>query len=183
MLDQEHQKLLLQLAREAIVAHLEERKIRIAIPKEPIYRTKKGVFVTLHKGSRLRGCIGYIRPYFSLFGSVKELAVSAAFNDPRFPPLREDELEKTTIEISVLSDLIPVDRKKLDEIEIGRDGVYIDGSFGSGLLLPQVAVEQGWDRTTFLRAVSEKAGLPPISYMSEAYNLFRFSAQIFSESR
>lgn len=181
MLEREHKVFLLKLARLAIKAYLRDTQIKIKKPVDPVYKEKKGLFVTLHIDSHLRGCIGYIKPYYSLYKTVKDLAVSAAFKDPRFPPLTEEEFALIDIEISVLSELIPVAKDKLEEIRIGRDGIYIDGTYGSGLLLPQVAVENDWDRATFLRSLCHKAGLPPKSYLSDLYNLFRFTTEVFSE--
>ncbi len=181
MLNREHKFFLLNLARLAIKAYITDTQIKVTKPDDQIYKEKKGLFITLNIDEELRGCIGYIKPYYSLYKSVKELAVSAAFKDPRFPPLTEEEFELIDIEISVLSELIPVSTDKLDEIEIGRDGIYIVGTYGSGLLLPQVAVENNWDKITFLKNLCHKAGIPPKSYLSGLYNLYRFSAEVFSE--
>ena len=181
MLKTEQKKLLLRLARESILAHLEKRDIAINQPEDQIYKEKRGAFVTLHNNKQLRGCIGYIKPYKSLFQTIKEMARAAAFQDPRFPSISLKEMDQIDIEISILSELTPVSKDQLREITIGRDGLYIEGLYGVGLLLPQVAVEWNWDRETFLRETCHKAGLPGNCYLDPQNQIYRFSAEIFSE--
>ncbi len=180
MLSEEQKKFLLNLARKTIKAEIEKSKLSITCPDEPIYQRKTGGFVTLHKAGKLRGCIGYVIAYKSLFETIKEMAKAAAFNDPRFPSLQKSELEHIEIEISVLSELIPV--QSVDEIKIGRDGLLIQNSFTSGLLLPQVATEWKWDRKTFLEQTCNKAGLDRNCWQQPDTEIFRFFAEIFSES-
>lgn len=179
MLSEEQKKFLLNLARETIKAELEKSKLSITCPDEPFYQRKTGGFVTLHKAGKLRGCIGYVIAHKSLFETIKEMAKAAAFNDPRFPSLQKSELENIEIEISILSELIPV--QSVDEIKIGRDGLLIRNSFTSGLLLPQVALEWNWDRKTFLEQTCNKAGLPINCWKNSETEIFRFTAEIFSE--
>lgn len=138
-----------------------------------------GVFVTIYKGNRLRGCIGYVEETGPLIDIVREVAVKAAVEDPRFPPLKAEELSQTRLEISVLSTLEPID--DFEKIEIGRDGLIIEMEGRRGLLLPQVAEEYGWERDEFLSNTAMKAGLPPNAWQDPSARIFRFSAEVFSE--
>ncbi|MCD8480922.1 MAG: AmmeMemoRadiSam system protein A [Candidatus Cloacimonetes bacterium] len=123
--------------------------------------------------------MGYIKGYKTITESIRELAMAAAFRDPRFPPLKASELPDITIEMSLLSPMEAV--QDISEITIGRDGLYLEHPRSSGLLLPQVATEQRWDRDTFLRQVCRKAGLPDQAWQDEGAKLYRFTAEIFSE--
>ncbi|HEX67952.1 MAG TPA: AmmeMemoRadiSam system protein A, partial [bacterium] len=148
------------------------------IVKYPRLKKPGACFVTLKENGRLRGCIGTLFPGKPLYENVARMAVSAAFYDYRFPPLRKEELEKIKIEISVLSPLKRI--KSFEEIEVGKHGLYlIKGSY-RGVLLPQVATEYGWDRWQFLQAVSRKAGLPPDAYKEGAV-IYIFTAEVFGE--
>lgn len=172
-------KFLLNLARESITAELEKRPLSITKPEDELYDRKLGAFVTLHRFGNLRGCIGQVIPRMSLFETIVEMAKAAAFGDPRFPNLKQEEVDDIEIEISILSELILV--KKADEIEVGRDGLMIRKGIYSGLLLPQVATEQNWDKHTFLDHTCLKAGLAPGSWQDPQTELYRFTADIFSE--
>jgi len=177
--DQE-KTMLLELARRSIRHYFQEGTplaVRPADYPEEL-RQKKGVFVTLKEKGRLRGCIGYVRAVRPLVQSVAEMAVEAAFEDPRFLPLAERELEELHIEISVLSALRPV--RDPESIIVGRDGLMVVKGLRSGLLLPQVAVEQGWDRETFLENTCRKAGLPLDAWKDA--DIYRFTAVVFGES-
>ena len=165
------------LAREAIMAGAKKIPFRPPEPDSKILKEKRGAFVTLKMGGMLRGCIGMVRAAKPLFEVVAEMAQSAAFEDPRFTPLDEEELENIEIEISVLSPLIRVENP--EEIKVGRDGLMIRLDFHSGLLLPQVAKEHDWNRTTFLEQTCLKAGLPKNSYKDKAAEIYRFTADIF----
>jgi len=143
-----------------------------------ILKGKKGAFVTLKKHGHLRGCIGYIEAKKPLYKTVAEMAIAAAFNDPRFPPLRSDELTHITLEISVLSPLKEI--KDIREIEAGVHGLYITKGFHSGLLLPQVAKEYKWDRLTFLEETCYKAGLHPDAWKDKDTKIYIFSADVFN---
>lgn len=142
---------------------------------------ERGAFVTLHKNGQLRGCIGNFVGDGSLERTVSQMAVAAASQDPRFRPLRPDELAEIDIEVSVLSPLERIDDPEL--IEVGRHGIYLISPRGRGVLLPQVAVEQGWDRWTFLDHTCLKAGLNPGCWREPEVNIFIFSADIFGESQ
>ena len=140
---------------------------------------ERGVFVTLKKQGDLRGCIGYIQPVKPLYIAVGEMAVSAGTGDPRFSPVGENELSDITIEISVLSPMKQI--KDVEEIEVGRDGIYIVKDYYSGVLLPQVATEHDWDGERFIEETCLKAGLPPDAWEKGA-QVYTFSAEIFGET-
>ncbi len=178
MYSPEQKKILLSLARNSILYRFEN--IKFELPTDAAFAEKRGLFVSLHIGTELRGCIGYIKGYKSITQSIAEMAQAAAFRDPRFSPLTRSELDQLCLEISVLGDLIPLE--KGDEPVIGRDGLYIEHPYGSGLLLPQVAVEWGWNANTFLRELCRKAGLAPSAYLDAQSNLYRFTAEVFSEA-
>jgi len=174
--DEEEAKLL-QMARQALAHYLEDGSIRYFEVSEPNLRRRLGAFVTLKQGGELRWCRGWITTHQPLYRTVQDSAVSAAVEDPRFPSLTLEELEETTIEISVLSPLTRV--WNVNEIQVGRDGLFIHLGGRSGLLLPQVAAENGWDTDEFLRAVCRKAGLPEDAWPGS--DLYRFRAQVFGE--
>ena len=136
-------------------------------------------FVTLEKNGQLRGCIGHTTASDMLYKTVTQCAVQAATGDPRFQPVTEKELKDIHIEISVLSPMQPV--RNLDEIVVGRDGLMIFKGGMRGLLLPQVAVDYGWDRTTFLEQTCRKAGLASEAYKDPDAVIFKFQAVIFGE--
>ncbi len=172
---------LLKLARTSIRLHLlGKRPERLPYFSETL-KTESGAFVTLHINKELRGCIGYVKAFKPLQDAVADLAISAAFNDPRFPALTFEEFKQIDLEISVLTP--PELVSHVSEIQIGRDGLIIKNGFYEGLLLPQVAVEYNWDRDTFLEQTCRKAGLPSDSWNDKETEIFRFSALIFDESR
>ena len=142
-------------------------------------KEKYGVFVTLHIGDQLRGCIGYVVGVEPLQSAVREMAKSAAFNDPRFPPLDKDEVADLKIEISVLSPLKQIE--DINEIQVGFHGIVIEKGIHKGLLLPQVATEYNWDVETFLGHTCMKAGLSSDDWKSKNTKIQIFSAEIFSE--
>jgi len=137
----------------------------------------RGAFVTLRTGGQLRGCIGNIHGNQPLHRTVAQMAEEAAFNDPRFPPLSREELEKLDIEISAMTPLRRINN--VEEIEVGKHGIYIEKGFFSGLLLPQVATEYGWDRQTFLEHTCYKAGLHKDAWKEKNTKIHIFSADIF----
>lgn len=146
-------------------------------PASPALLEPRGVFVTLKKGGDLRGCIGYVLPTKPLYLAVRDNAINAALEDPRFMPVQEGELDDLYIEISVMTPLQPVANP--EEIVVGQDGLVIEGRGRVGLLLPQVAPEQGWDREQFLEGVCMKAGLSPGAYRSREVKLSKFQAHVF----
>jgi len=140
----------------------------------------RGVFVTLRLQNDLRGCIGYVEPRLPLLEAVREVAQKSAFEDPRFPPLSEEELKEVEIEISVLSPLRKI--SSVDEIEIGKHGLVVDAGYTRGLLLPQVATEYGWGKEEFLSHTARKAGLPADAWKHRGIELFAFTSDVFSEA-
>lgn len=144
-----------------------------------ILKQKLGVFVTLKKHDALRGCIGYIMGYEPLYQAVIENTKNSSARDPRFPKVTSAELKELDIEISVLSPMEKV--KSLDEIKVGRDGLVLKNGFNSGVFLPQVPMEQHWDKTTYLEQLGLKAGLGRTAYRDPDTELFRFTAQVFGE--
>jgi uncharacterized protein len=151
------------------------------------FSEKLGVFVTLTENKELRGCIGFPEPVYPLNDAIVQAARAAAFGDPRFKPLKEDDFTEIEIEISVLTkpQLIRVKKPEdyLKEIKIGRDGLIIRAGLYSGLLLPQVATDHDWDVETFLRHLCMKASLSIDAWQNVSYRIYRFSAQIFHEKK
>lgn len=148
----------------------------------------RGVFVTLrrHPSGALRGCIGYPLPRYPLGTAIERAAEAAATEDPRFPPVRALELPSLTVEVSVLTVPEPLRFTTPEEavraVRIGRDGLIVEGRGSSGLLLPQVAPEQGWDAQQLLDGTCEKAGLPPRAWRSPGLTIYRFEAEVFAEA-
>ena len=176
-LTETQQKSLLQLARGAIQAsacsqRLEEIVIPSDVPAECC-----GVFVTLHKGKRLRGCMGHIEALKPLAQTVCECAFAAALRDPRFDPVTPEELAGLRIEISVLSAFIEI---APEQVEVSVHGLYISRGAQTGLLLPQVATHWNWDRERFLKETCRKAGLDEDAWRHGA-RIQAFTAQVFAE--
>jgi AmmeMemoRadiSam system protein A len=170
--------ILLQTAREAIAARLAARP-PVFPPPTAALRTPCGAFVTLRAEGQLRGCIGHITGSAPLVEAVKEVARSSAFEDPRFPPVGAAEWPRVRIEISVLS---PFERiTDPARIEVGVHGIMLRRGYRSGLLLPQVATEEGWDRATFLAHTCRKAGLPSEAWKAPDTQIEIFSALVFHE--
>jgi hypothetical protein len=145
--------------------------------ESPILKENRGAFVTIHKKGELRGCIGYIEGRGPLYKTIVEMAEAAAFRDPRFTPVKEKELPELELEISVLTPLQKI--KEANEIQVGKHGIYIKKGWFSGLLLPQVATEYGWDHLTFLEHTCQKAGLPSNAWKEKDTEIYIFSADIF----
>ena len=173
---QDERRLLLNLARQAICAALEQRQLDLAPPSEHLAE-HRGAFTTLHIDGELRGCVGYVFPQYSLYRTVAETAVAAAFDDPRFAPMQKSEYPNLEFEISVLSPLQPIDP---EDVEVGRHGLVVTYGSRRGLLLPQVPVEHVWDRVTFLEQTCIKAGLPSDAWEHGA-RIEAFTAEIFSD--
>ena len=172
-------KSLLMDARETLCASLEGRKTRYNEPL-PELAASHGVFVTLRTGKgELRGCIGNLwggsEPLYLL---VRKMVLASAFDDPRFPSVRKEELGGLSLEISVLSDFV---ESSADDVEPGKHGILIRRGSRSGILLPQVATEQGWDRVQFLRHGCLKAGLPAESWKEDDVLISVFTALVFNE--
>ena len=177
MISPDERAALLRFARETIAAHLAGRR-RPAPPALSAPLEHSGAFVTLHAGGELRGCIGFPGARGPLGEVVGECAIASATEDPRFPPVRPEELPALHLEISVLTPIRPVE--DLTGIVVGRDGLIAQDGFRRGLLLPQVATEQGWNRETFLSHTCLKAGLRPDAWRTGAA-ISSFQAEVFSE--
>jgi uncharacterized protein (TIGR00296 family) len=192
---------LVRLARATITEFLRERPLpEISDTISGALREPRNVFVTLkmvnQKDSRppsLRGCIGWLQyppnpnePQISLMEATQRAAISSAVRDPRFPPVQESELDTIIIEVSVLTIpeeiVVPVRATLKEHITIGEDGLIVEAGRYKGLLLPQVAPEQGWDAEQFLGACCRKAGLPSNQYLDPLVKISKFQAQIFAET-
>ncbi len=170
---------LLRLARDTITTYLQERTVLPYHTTNPHFLRQGGAFVTLKKHGDLRGCIGYIVSDKPIYETIQEVAISAAVQDPRFPAVRLQEMEELTVEISLLSPMHLV--TDTDRIVVGQHGLLIRRGYHQGLLLPQVAPEQGWDREEFLEGVCYKAGLSPNAWRDPATELYSFTAEVFGE--
>jgi AmmeMemoRadiSam system protein A len=177
-LDDAARRFLLALARTSIQSRLDGIPLPSREPENEGLLERRGAFVTLKIEGRLRGCIGHVVGVVPLWLAVRDNAIAAAFEDPRFAPLVEDELRMTRIEISALTIL---HRSAAEEVEVGRDGILIERGSARGLLLPQVAVEYGWNRETFLDHTCRKAGLAPGCWRDPDTIISIFSAEVFGE--
>ncbi len=184
MISEENGQYLVEVAKNAISTYLETGR-RPFIPEDCPEELKEelGVFVTLNKKHRLRGCIGYPEPVKSLIESTIDVAIAAAFDDPRFPELKKEEYNDLEFEVTVLTqpELIEIAHpdQYLKEIEIGRDGLIIQKGYARGLLLPQVAPENGFSVEEFLDHTCMKAGISADSWMDESCDVYKFQVQIF----
>jgi AmmeMemoRadiSam system protein A len=182
----EQRRVLLGMAHEAILSALQDRPLPEAQPDSDWLSEPRGVFTTLylrndlrgHPDHQLRGCVGYALPVAPLFRAVAETARSAAFDDSRFSPVTWDEALALEISLSILSRLLPIDP---DQVRVGRHGLFISEGARRGLLLPQVPVENGWDRETFLEQTCRKAGLPQDAWRKTA-TIEAFSAEVFGDA-
>ena len=178
-LNKEEKQKLLEIAKASIIEAVTGEKQGETKVTEERLNEKCGAFVTIKKHGQLRGCIGYIIAVKPLYETVRDVAASAAIKDTRFRPITESELEDMELEISALTPLKRI--TDASEIEVGRHGIYMKRGFYSGLLLPQVATEYGWDRETFLQHTCRKAGLPKDAWKDESTEIYIFSAEVFSE--
>ena len=167
---------LLQLAHESILAALESRARRAFTPSAHLAELR-GVFTTVYSNHQLRGCVGYPNATAPLDRAVIETAQSAAFDDPRFAPVTLPEAQQLQISLSVLSAVTPI---RAEDVVIGRHGLIVSLAGHRGLLLPQVPVEHGWDRITFLKQTCRKAGLPPNAWKSGA-EIEAYTAEVFGD--
>lgn len=176
----EERALLLRLVHQTIDAALRgdpAMRDEPAPPGHPRLEERRGAFVTLHLEGQLRGCVGFIQPTRGLYQTIVEAALNAAFHDPRFLPVSDEEASELKVEISVLSPPQPI---LPEQIVVGRHGLVVARGLYRGLLLPQVAVEQEWDALTFLEQTCVKAGLPTDAWKRGAI-LQGFTAEVFGE--
>lgn len=170
---------LISIARRAIETHIRTGTTVVEPREEMALNSRSGCFVTIKQKGRLRGCIGNFQSENPLFREIAEMAVASATKDPRFYPMKEEDLKNFTLEISVLSPLQKIE--SIEDIKVGTHGIYLEKGYYRGVLLPQVAVEHNWDRETFLAQTCLKAGLPTDSWQAEDAEIYVFSAQIFRE--
>jgi AmmeMemoRadiSam system protein A len=172
----EERALLLCVAHKAIEAALAGSRYK-AEPPTPHLAELRGAFTTLYLHEQLRGCVGYVFPIASVYQTVAETACAAAFDDNRFPPVTAPEAAELELLLSILSPLRPI---RAEEVEVGSHGLMVTLGPYRGLLLPQVPVEHGWDRVTFLEQTCRKAGLP-LDALQKGAVLEAFTAEIFGE--
>ncbi len=177
-LDERDRSEILRIARATLREHLTTGYLPPGAPHRPSLLQPAGAFVTLRVDGQLRGCMGRVDADKPLYLAVEELTVAAATRDPRFDPLRLEEIKQTRISVSILSAVEPA---ALDDIEIGKHGIVITRGPRRGLLLPQVAVEHGFTREQFLDETCGKAGLPPGAWREAGTLLQRFTADIITE--
>lgn len=168
----------LQLARTAVVEAVSHRQLPEVFPREGVFAERRGVFVTLHVGKRLQGCIGVIEANEPLGEAIVRCAASAALEDPRFAPMKPERLADLSIEVSLLSQLEAISP---ESIEIGRHGLLVQLHAQRGLLLPQVAIEHHLTREQFLEETCRKAGLGREAWRDPEARLFAFTCEVFSE--
>ncbi len=171
---EEEKKELLSIAKNSIIEYVKNGKAPEVEPPDRKLRTDGAVFVTIKENGSLRGCIGHIQAIMPLYRSVIKNAVAACSGDPRFPPMNQEELKNMEVEVSILSPLTPL--KNIKDIQIGKHGLVIRKGMHSGIFLPQVATEFGWDRETFLEHLCAKAGLPKDAWKDA--ELYSFTTEI-----
>jgi len=177
---------LVKTARKAVTQFLSNgNRMKLESDLEEKFSFNSGVFVTLNNPDGLRGCIGFPMPEKKLSRAIVEGAIAAATEDPRFPSVKTNELNDIVFEVTVLTPPVEIDvsdpTEYLEKIKVGRDGLIIKHSFSSGLLLPQVPVEYGWNVEEFLQHTCEKAGLARDTWKNEDVKIERFEGIIFKE--
>ncbi|MCX8184717.1 MAG: TIGR00296 family protein [Sulfolobales archaeon] len=180
---------LVKLARRAVEEYLKTGSVIESPAVSSTLQARGMTFTTIRKAYRerylLRGCVGYLSPIESLVKNVITTALAAAFEDPRFEPLRDDELDHVVFEVSVLStsrEIKSVGRERSREVVIGRDGLVAEYRVHRGVLLPEVPIEYCWDEETFLSETCVKAGMPPDCWLSEKVKIKKFTARVFRET-
>ena len=177
---------LVKTARKAVTQFLSNgNRMKLESDLEEKFSFNSGVFVTLNNPDGLRGCIGFPMPEKKLSHAIIEGAIAAATEDPRFPSVKTNELNDIVFEVTVLTPPVEIDvsdpMEYLEKIKVGRDGLIIRHSFSSGLLLPQVPVEYGWNVEEFLQHTCEKAGLARDTWKNESVKIEKFEGIIFKE--
>ena len=180
LLNKQQKNKLLKIARNSITEYLTNKTTPKLTEDDPVLKAEMGAFVTLHENKELRGCIGNITGSLPLFETIRDMAIAAATEDPRFYPVKINELKNIKIEISVLSPL-----KKItdpDVIIIGKHGVLVKAGFQSGVYLPQVAVETGWSKEEFMNSLcGSKAGINADAWKKGKCEIYIFTAEVFNE--
>ena len=177
---------LVKMARAVVTEFLKNKnKMKLDSEFEDAFSANAGVFVTLNHQSNLRGCIGYVLPDKKLYNALEDAAIAAATEDPRFPSVTFEELDQITFEVTVLTP--PQEIEVADPLEypskikVGRDGLIVKSGFNSGLLLPQVPKEHGWNEEDFLGHTCEKAGLPKEQWKNKDTTILKFEGIVFKE--
>ena len=178
LLTNQQQGILLELANSTISNNVIDGYWEESVCDDPALQRMAGAFVTIWVNDALRGCTGYMRGDKPIYQVVQEMAISASTSDPRFSPLRREELENITVGISLLSPLSRVE--DVDDIRVGVHGLLIVHQGRRGVLLPQVPTDRGWDKDTYLTNLCYKAGLPGDAWR-EGAALYSFTAEIFGE--
>jgi len=179
-------EILAKTARRVVTEYLNSRtKTKLDEKFESNFSFNSGVFVTLNNPMGLRGCVGFALPDKKLYNALVDAAISAATEDPRFPPVNAEDLEQITFEVTVLTppEVIHVSDtvEYPSRIKVGRDGLIVKHGFNSGLLLPQVPVEYGWTEEEFLGYTCEKAGLPRDCWKDKETQVQKFEGIVFKE--
>ena len=178
-------QVLVKMARTAVTEYLQNNTKINNKEFNSRFNIDSGIFVTITKENSLRGCIGYPLPIKKLSNAVIDSAIAAATEDPRFPPINLNELNNLIFEITVLTPPIEINVEKYEDylsiIKVGRDGLIVENKQCSGLLLPQVPKEYGWDIEEFLAHTSEKAGLEKNAWKDQDTKVSRFEGIIFKE--
>ena len=179
-------QILVKTARMVVTDYLKNgSKTELGKKFQEDFSFNSGVFVTLNNPLGLRGCIGYPLPDKKLFNALEEAAISAATEDPRFPPVKFEELDSITFEVTVLTPPTKIEvsdsQEYLSKIKIGQSGLIVKYGYNSGLLLPQVPVEYGWNEKEFLEYTCEKAGLPKEYWQKEDVEILKFEGIVFKE--
>ena len=177
---------LVKTARTAVTEFLSNgKRIKLESESEKKFSFNAGVFVTLNNADGLRGCIGFTMPDKKLSHGIIDAAIAAATEDPRFSPVKINELSDIVFEVTVLTPPVEITvtdpMEYLEKIKVGRDGLIIRNSFSSGLLLPQVPVEYGWNVEEFLQHTCEKAGLEKDTWKNEKVKIEKFEGIVYKE--
>jgi len=180
-LDAAERRALLAIARQAVEAAVRGEADTGTSIESGALRRPGGAFVTLRSHGELRGCIGHVASDRPLAEVVARMAASAATQDPRFPPVPADELPALEVEISVLSEAVPLASRDPQQIRSGQDGVIVRRGWRQGVLLPQVAADHGWAGEEFLAAACRKAGLEPEAWRAPDCQLLVFQTDVFGE--
>lgn len=178
MLTESEKHLLLQIARQSIASAVNNTLLPDITDCPRALMEQHGAFVTLHEENELRGCIGFVDARKPLVETIQEAAVKAALEDPRFQPIASGEVDRIEIEISILSALKRLEH--INEINIGTDGLVVELGTKRGLLLPQVAKENGWNNEIFFKQTLRKAGLSSSLQLHHDLRVFTFTAEVFS---
>jgi len=179
-------QILVKTARMIVTEYLKDgSKIKLGKEFQENFSFKSGIFVTLNTSLGLRGCIGYPLPNKKLFNALEEAAISAATEDPRFPPVKFEELDSITFEVTILTPPTKIEvsdpQEYLSKIKVGQDGLIVTYGYNSGLLLPQVPIEYGWNEREFLEHTCEKAELPKDYWKKPEIEIQKFEGIVFKE--